>query len=324
MKLRDYLASKAVMLCGIGIALIVWGVFAYLCGANAVLLWGSEAFFVVAVVVRYSVGYAVTNSRLKRLQKSHDELDKKYLLGTLLPKPPGSVEREYYEIMSSVSRSAIGEAENAQREKEEYCEFVEQWIHELKTPLTACSLICDNGGDKSKLKRELKRADNIADTALYYARLRSPENDTVIAAIDLRKVLDDAVISQRELLTAAKISVEINGGFTVDTDGKAVGFVVKQLLINCAKYCAGCHIVMTAENGVLSIADNGVGIASDELPLIMRRGYTGTEGRRIGSTGMGLYISSEICKRLEIDFTARSEVGKGTTFYLKFPNLTKS
>ena len=131
-------------------------------------------------------------------------------------------------------------------------------------------------------------------------------------------------MSQRELLTAAKISVEINGGFTADTDGKAVGFVIKQLLINCAKYCVGCYITIMAENGVLSVADNGVGIASSELPLIMRRGYTGSEGRRIGSTGMGLYIASEICKRLEIDFTAQSEVGKGTTFSLVFANLTKS
>lgn len=135
MRLRDYLASKAVMLCAIGIALILWGVFAYLCGANAVLLWGSEAFFAVAVIVRYAVGYAVVNSRLKRLKKSAAELDKKYLLGELLSKPHDSVEREYYDVMSSVSRSAIGEAENAEREKEEYCEFVEQWIHELKTPL---------------------------------------------------------------------------------------------------------------------------------------------------------------------------------------------
>ena len=324
MRLRDYLASKAIALCAVGIAIILWGVFAYLCGANAVLLWGSEGFFVTAVIVRYAAGYAVVNGRLKRLQKSRDELDKKYLLGEILPKPRDGVEREYYDVMSTVSRSAIGEAERTEREKEEYCEFVEQWIHELKTPLTACSLICDNGGEPTKIKRELKRADNIADTALYYARLRSIQNDTVICTTDIRKTLDDAVKSQRELLIAAKISVEINGGFTVHTDGKAVGFVVKQLLVNCAKYCAGCHITMTAENGTLKFSYNGVGIDSSELPLIMRRGYTGAEGRRIGSTGMGLYVSSEICKRLDIDFSAQSELGKGTAFTMVFPNLTKS
>ncbi|MDE6617464.1 MAG: hypothetical protein K2K13_00260 [Clostridiales bacterium] len=155
MRLCDYLAGKATVLCAVGIAIILWGVFAHLCGANAVLLWGSEAFFVAVVIVRYAVGYAVVNNRLKRLQKSRDELDKKYLLGELLPKPHDSVEREYYDVMSTVSRAAIGEAEKAEREKEEYCEFVEQWIHELKTPLTACSLNATTAGTRPRLNASL-------------------------------------------------------------------------------------------------------------------------------------------------------------------------
>lgn len=97
MKLREYLASKAIALCFIGIALIAWGVFAYLCGANAVLLWGSEVFFIVTVVVRYSVGYVLRNNKLKRLRKCIDELPDKYLLGEVLPKPHDGIEREYFE-----------------------------------------------------------------------------------------------------------------------------------------------------------------------------------------------------------------------------------
>ncbi|MDE7464590.1 MAG: hypothetical protein K2M48_06130, partial [Clostridiales bacterium] len=254
MKLRDYLASKAALLCFIGIALILWGVFAYLCGAGAVLLWVSEAIFIVAVVVRYTVGYVVVNNRLKRLKKNKDELKDKYLLGDLLPKPHDGVEREYFDVMQSVSRSAIGAVEGAEREREEYCDFVELWIHELKTPLTACSLICDVDGNVTKIKRELKRADNIADTALYYARLRTPENDSVITATDMRHTVDEAIKSQRELLVAAGIGIDVDGGFVAHTDGKAVGFVIKQLLINCAKYCAGCHIVITIENGEVKVA----------------------------------------------------------------------
>lgn len=318
MKLREYLASKAIVMCFLGIALIAWGVFAYLCGGNAVLLWGSEAFFMTVVIVRYAAGYVRVNERLKHLRKSKAELRDAYLLGELLPKPYDGVERQYFDIMKSVSRSAIGMVQTAERDKNDYCDFVEQWIHELKTPLTACSLICDNGADATKLKRELKRADNIADTALYYARLRTFANDTVIAGADIRAILDEAVKSQRELLIAAGIGVEIEGGFLAQTDGKAVGFVVKQLLINCAKYCNGCHIRITAEDGVIAVADNGPGIASHELPRITKRAFTGEAGRRIGSTGMGLYIASEICNRLGIDFSVTSEPGKGSTFFLRF------
>lgn len=326
MKFREYAASKAATLCMSALAAIVWGIFAYLTGANPVLLWLSEGFFVAAVVLRYAVGYALAKRKLDKLQKSMDGLSDKYLLGEMLEKPFDATEYEYYSVMSAVSRSAIGAVKNAEREKEEYMQFVEQWIHEIKTPLTACSLICDNGADAVKIKRELKRADNLTDSALYYARLRKPETDTVIAQCDVSCLIAEAIKSQRELLVAAKISVETSGDFSVFTDGKSVVFVIKQLLINCAKYCAGCRVTITAADGTITVADNGIGIAAHELPRITARGFTGEAGRKAGSTGMGLYIASEICKRIGISFSVISELGKGTTFELKFDrtnNLTK-
>lgn len=181
-------------------------------------------------------------------------------MGELLPRPQDAVEREYFEAMGEVSRAAIGAAENARREKEEYCEYVESWIHEIKTPLTACSLILDNGGDASKLKRELKRADNLTETILYYARLRSSEKDRRICETSAAVLVAEAIKSQRELLVAAKIGVEASGDFSVYTDGKSVCFILKQLLINCAKYCRGCRVRISAENGRISVEDDGPGI----------------------------------------------------------------
>ena len=225
MSFKGYLSSKAEGLCLCGVGAIVWGIFA----------------FFACAAVWLAAGYFVARSRLKRLEKMKSQLKETYLLGELLPKPRDGVEREYFEVMKEVSRSAIGAAENAVREKEEYCEYVESWIHEIKTPLTACSLILANGGDPAKLKRELKRADNLTETILYYARLRSPEKDTSIAAVSAAAVVAEAVKSQRELLVAAKIGVETTGDFSVYTDGKSLCFILKQLLINCAKYCRGCR-----------------------------------------------------------------------------------
>lgn len=213
MSFKGYLSSKAAGLCLCGVGEIVWGIFAFFAGANAVLLWGGEIFFFAFAAVWLAAGYFVARSRLKRLEKMKSQLKEIYLLGELLPKPRDGVEREYFEVMKEVSRSAIGAAENAVREKEEYCEYVESWIHEIKTPLTACSLILANGGDPAKLKRELKRADNLTETILYYARLRSPAKDTSIAEVSAAAVVAEAVKSQRELLVAAKIGVETTGIF---------------------------------------------------------------------------------------------------------------
>ena len=318
MKWRDYLSSKAIVLCFFGMFAIGWGVFAYLAGATPLLLGCSESVFVCTVAVRYTLGYLFTNRKLKKLHADIAGLEEKYLLGELIELPRDATEREYYEIMREVSRAAIGAAETAKREKEEYLASVEKWIHEIKTPLTACSLICDNGCDETKLRRELKRADNLTDTILQYARLRTSETDTAISRVSIAEIIDSAIKSQREILLAAKVSVCTQGDFTAHTDGKAVEFVIRQFLINCAKYCKGGQVAFSAQNGILTVSDNGPGIAAHELPRIFDRGFTGETGKKTG-TGMGLYIVSEICKRLDISLSVSSQPSEGTVFTLSFP-----
>lgn len=124
---------------------------------------------------------------------------------------------------------------------------------------------------------------------------------------------------------AAKIRVEAEGDFAVYSDPKAFGFILKQLLINCAKYCPGCLIKIRAEHGIVTVEDDGIGIPSYELRRVMDRGFTGTNGRKIGgSTGMGLYIVWELCERLEIDIQIESAEGEYTRVILSFQNMKNS
>ncbi len=325
MKLRDFLASKAVTLCFWGIAvLLVCGLIAATgSGWKLVLLMAAGAALLIAAWL--AVTFLLTRRRIARLDRLAGQLEEPYLLGELLPEPQDAVERQYFEIMKTVSRSAIGAVEDARQERESYGDYVEQWIHEIKTPLTACSLILANGGDPRKLRRELKRADNLTESILYYARLRTAEKDTVIREISVAAVIDEAIKSQMELLISAGIRVQTQGDFTVCTDDKAFCFILKQLLVNCAQYCPGCTVAITAADGAVTVADNGIGIPAHDLPRVTERGFTGTNGRtRGGSTGMGLYIVRELCERLNIELTIESEQGQYTRFRLAFASLTKA
>ena len=325
MSFIDFLNSKAVTLCflGIGALLIAAYMAALEVSANMVLI--AELLFIIIVALWLGFGYFFESKRMKKLNRLVDGLEEKYLIGEVLPEPRGLVEREYYDIMKTISRSAIGLAEQAVRDKEEYCDYVESWIHEIKTPLTACSLILSNGADERKLRRELKNADNLTQSILYYARMRSSQNDLRIREVHVKKAMDEAVSSQMEILIASKIGVDVEGDFIAYTDDKSLCFILKQLLINCAKYCAGCHINMKADKGIISVEDNGIGIPSHEIKMVTRRGFTGTNGRKLGSsTGMGLYIVNELCKNMDMDLKIESERGSYTRVSLVFKSLTKA
>lgn len=320
MRASEYIYSKGITLSFLGIGALLLAVFMACGGTGIPMILTAELFLLLLVAGWLLFGYCSENARFRELERIRNSLEEKYLLGEVLPPPVNASERRYYDIMKTVSRAAVGIAEQAKREKEEYCEYVESWIHEIKTPLTACSLILANGSDPRRLKGEIRRADNLTESILYYARLRSAEKDTHIRKVQAASLLEAAVKGQMELLIAAGIGVETEGDFMLYTDDKAVCFMLGQLLTNCAKYCPGCHIRMTAKEGVISVRDDGIGIPDYELSRITDRGFTGTNGRRYaGSTGMGLYLVKELCGRIGIGFSAESEVSRYTCISLSFP-----
>ena len=278
---------------------------------------------VCVVLLCMLIGWWNVNRRLRLLKGRLDTLQEKYLIGETLEKPRDAVELEYYLLMKQITRSAIGAVEQTRAEKQDYCDYVESWVHEIKTPLTACSLILANGGDSAKLRRELRRADNLTETILTYAKLRTVEKDTQIAPTDLRQVCDKAIREEMELLIAADIGIAVDGRASVYTDARLLVFILKQLLINCAKYCPGCQIRISLEEGLLRFEDNGPGIPAHELSRVTERGFTGNAGRSYGqSTGMGLYIVSQLAEKLNIGLEIASEEHCFTRFLFWFPNGT--
>lgn len=319
MRFSEYVGSKMTTLCFLGIGAILLAIVFLLGGPGWGMAVSAEACFLFLVICWLLTDWYRSRRRLKQLQAILEGLPERYLMGEVISNPQNFLEKQYYEIMKEVSRSAVGIAEDSMREKEEYCAYVEQWIHEMKTPLTACSLILDNGGDVKKIRRELKRADNLTETILYYARLKTAEKDIHIQEISAADVFDEAVKSQMELLIAAGIRIEKEGDMLVSTDGKILGFMLRQLLINCAKYCPGCCIRFQAKDGVLSLEDNGPGIPSHEIARVTERGFTGTSGKKKG-TGMGLYLVREFCRTIGISLHIDSEEGIYTRFQFTFPS----
>ena len=82
-------------------------------------------------------------------------LEEKYLLSEMLPEPEHAEEQVYFQLLKMASKSMLEQIGTVARERQEYREYIEQWIHEIKTPITAMKLLCEN--HKEPFTRELMR-----------------------------------------------------------------------------------------------------------------------------------------------------------------------
>lgn len=285
------------------------------------------AFLLVFLIV-HLFGFFRLRSRLLELETILEGLDQKYLFAECAPPPGGLYERRLFDLTRRAGRAMTGAVSDAQARQREYREYVERWVHEIKTPITAARLICRelDGETRRKLTAELAQIEANIERALFYARAQNPEQDCLFRQADLGKIAAQAIENHRSLLIQSGVRVEtehLNG--VVYTDEKWAVFLLGQLLQNAARYRGAAPVITLFSKPLgkqiqLVVQDNGIGIPAHELPRVFDRGFTGSNGRaRGGSTGMGLYLCRKLAGFLELGLHITSEKGKGTVVTLTFP-----
>ena len=206
-------------------------------------------------------------------------------------------------------------------------DFYGLWIHEIKTPIAENKLIlADNQPDLELLRKNNKRIEDYLNILLGFVRFNSKTNDYIFKEVRIEPIVKEIIREKSYDFISKKISLDVGDlDFKVVSDEKWLGFIIGQLLNNALKYTpeAG-KIKVYFEKKFLIIEDNGIGIKDTDLPRVFEMGYTGENGRKLGSsTGLGLYLVKSIGKDLNLDIKIESEEGKFTKIMINFPKLTK-
>lgn len=206
-------------------------------------------------------------------------------------------------------------------------DFYGLWIHEIKTPIAENKLIlADNQPDLELLIKNNKRIEDYLNILLGFVRYNSKTNDYVFKEVRIESVVKEVIREKSYDFISKKISLDVGDlGFMTVSDEKWLGFIIGQILNNALKYTPEAGIVKVYfEKNFLIIEDNGIGIKATDLPRVFEMGYTGENGRKLGSsTGLGLYLVKSIAKDLNLDIKIESEEGKFTKIMMNFPKLTK-
>lgn len=238
------------------------------------------------------------------------------LLLSLVPEPQNLEEAAYRELMMELDEDRRTAASALDARLRESVDYYTMWVHQIKTPISAMRLILqDDESERGRaLSAELFRVERYVELVLSYLRLGGRSTDYVIRQVDVDGVLRQAARKYAPLFIRGKVSLELREtGLQVLSDEKWLQLVVEQVLSNAVKYAPGGHVTVWGEGERLFIRDDGVGIAAEDLPRIFERGFTGYNGRMDKrATGIGLYLSREICRKLGHTITVESELGKGT------------
>ena len=335
MKFKDYFLNKITEILGIYFVLFLMLEFLYIIGNTFSVVFMIGMVIAVLIMTKYLMDWYRKKKYFEMITERVKDLKEPWLIAELLPVSYTIEDEIYQELLRKVGSSAIEEIHKIEDEQKEYEDYIEQWIHEVKTPITSIHLmlenrISENPGLKKDLNVELSRLENDVELALYYARSEQIYRDYLIQKLNVRKVLLKVVNKNRTVIMNSSVAIDLDCDEALYAygDEKWLVFMLTQVLLNAIKYKAeaDAKVVMRAKRDnkriVLNIIDNGKGIKKEELPRIFDKGFTGSNGRdNEKSTGMGLYLVHKLCEKLEIDIKADSVYGEFTEISFSLKNV---
>lgn len=153
MKLHEYLEDHGILMAGMLLVFLLQCVLLVFLGMPAglaILLCGMWLLFFLLYFIQ---DYHRKNRRRKELCAIIDSMEKRYLMHEMLPKGANHEEAFYRRLLYLGNKSMLEEIGTVQRSRREYQDYVEQWVHEIKTPIAAMKLSIEN--QQGERKRQL-------------------------------------------------------------------------------------------------------------------------------------------------------------------------
>ena len=225
-------------------------------------------------------------------------------------------------------------------------DFVSNISHELRTPLTSLRAVVETLQDGAleetlvahsfleRAERELDTLTQMVEELLELSRIESGEVPLRLEPTDIGELIFDALDRLHPQAERADIAIDVQVAERlpmVSADAERMQRVVANLVHNAIKFTpAHGTIIITARLNdradvqaevLLSVKDNGMGIAPDDLPRIFERFYKSDRARTRGGsgTGLGLAIARHLVEAHGGRIWAKSKQGKGSTFFFTLP-----
>ena len=281
-------------------------------------------------VVSIAIEYFKKKKFYDNLSNMLEELEEEYLITEIINTPDFLEGKILKNTIETIDKSMLENVNKYKYMTEDYKEYIELWIHEIKIPIATSKMVIENNKNAitKSIDEELDKVENYIEQALFYARSNTVEKDYYIRKVVLKEIVNESIKKNKSSLIQEKISIDIHDlDIEVNTDNKWIVFILNQIIQNSIKYrrkensAIEIYANQGKENVILYIKDNGIGIKQGEITRVFEKGFTGTNGRLSNkkSTGIGLYLCKKLCNKLGIGIELNSVQNEETEVRLVFP-----
>ncbi|MDM0967118.1 sensor histidine kinase [Clostridium perfringens] len=329
MNLRDFIKERIVF--------IIINSLILLFTALLLMVLKVDSFAILFIVIINGAGiliyhifdYLRKKQYYNEIKENMESLDKKYLISEVIEEGTFTESKLIYDVICKSNKAMNDEIGEFKRGINDYKEYIELWVHEIKTPIATCKLLIENNESPltESIGEEVCKLENYIDQALFYTRSNTLEKDYIIKEMSLSSCVNKVLNNNADSLIKKKVKISLGDlEKGVYSDSKWIEFILGQIISNSIKYMNKEHKelkIYCNENSkyvILNIEDNGAGISEKDISRVFDKGFTGENGRKFGkSTGIGLYLCKKLCKKLGLDITLISEEGKFTRVSIIFP-----
>ena len=214
--------------------------------------------------------------------------------------------------------------------------FISDASHELRTPVTVIHSQCEFSLEHPRtqeeyeealwvIRRQSRKMSQLINDMLDFTRLETGAVKYPVESVDLTELVS-SMCSDMALQRAKNITLqyEAEPGITIEANGELLSRLLTNLISNAYRYGKeDGHIWVCLkklpDKILLSVADDGIGIAEEEQSKIFGRFYQVDPSRSNAGMGLGLSMANEIAKFHGGEIQVESAPEKGSVFTLILP-----
>lgn len=254
-------------------------------------------------------------------------------IARILDEPLSNEQKLYCRFLHKLNGEYLKKLNELTEEKREHFDFINYWVHEIKTPIAATRLFLENEAVTKEevvdvIEDKIMSIENYVEQALYYARLDDFAKDYLISDIQVEQLIKNIVKKNAKMFISKRIKIILEDlDMTIQSDVKWINFIIEQVLLNAIKYTNNNGEIkiyghINTKEKYIVIEDNGIGIKEEDIKRVFDKGFTGYNGRsNAKATGLGLYLSKKLANKLGNDISIESEHLKYTRVFIHFPNM---